>query len=74
MPLRIGQELKSYCNGYFGRDFFGGRVEAIGHDWVVARSNDPSGNPAFAWFPGGIDAHTETIANWNEYKGDENDN
>jgi len=72
MSLRIGQELKSYCNGYFGRDFFGGRVEAIGWDWVIAREA-VSGNPAFAWFDGGIDAHAATIAKWNEYKGDENE-
>ena len=69
LPLLVGQALKSYCGGYFGRDFFGGRIEAIGWDWVIARSFS-SGNPAFAWFKGGIVAHAKTIAGWNEMEGE----
>lgn len=61
--LMIGQLLKSYCNGYFGRDFYGGRIEAVGWDWAVARS-DPSGNPALADFPGGMAAHEKFISEW----------
>lgn len=69
--LRVGQELKSYCNGYFGRDFYGGRIEALGWDWVVARSEN--GYPALAYFEGGIDTHEKFIVTWNEYVNDETD-
>ena len=61
--LMVGQVLKSYCNGYFGRDFYGGRIEAVGWDWAVARS-DLSGHPAFADFPGGMAVHITSIAKW----------
>ena len=67
--LRIGQVLKSYCNGRFGRDFYGGRVEAVGYDWVVARGRD--GYPVIAYFEGGIEAHKDAISTWNEYEEDE---
>jgi len=40
----IGQPV-GYCGGLFGRDFHGGRIEAIGYDWVVARCDDEQ--PAF---------------------------
>ena len=63
--LLVGQVLKLYCGGYFGRDFYGGRVEAIGFDWVVAR-NDFNNLPAFAWFEGGIAAHADKIKRWEE--------
>lgn len=46
--LRVGQQLFGYCGGVFGRDWsvFGTtRVEAIGADWVVVRSED--GESAF---------------------------
>lgn len=37
--LRIGDVLEGYCGGYFGRDSYDDkRVEAIGSDWVVART------------------------------------
>lgn len=67
--LQVGQELKSYCNGYFGRDFYGGRVEAVGFDWVVARSD--GGYPALAYFRGGIRNHAKWIETWNELEGDD---
>lgn len=51
--LFVGQEIYGYCQGYFGRDFFGGMIEAVGHDWIVARSHDNK-YPAFASFPGGL--------------------
>ena len=35
---RVGMILHGYCEGYFGRDSHRcKRIEAIGHDWVVAR-------------------------------------
>lgn len=38
-PLRVGDVLYGFCNGYFGHDSYEDkRVEAIGGDWVVARS------------------------------------
>lgn len=61
--LMVGQVLKSYCNGYFGRDFYRGRIEAVGWDWAVARS-DLSGHPALADFPGGMASHASTIEEW----------
>jgi hypothetical protein len=70
--FRIGQELKSYCNGYFGSDFYGGRIEAIGFDWVVARS--AGGNhPCLAYFAGGIDEYASWIETWNEYEHEDED-
>ena len=45
--VRVGTVLTGYCRGFFGRDSYGNkRVEAVGADWVVARSED--GNPVFA--------------------------
>jgi hypothetical protein len=38
-PLRVGDVLYGFCNGYFGRDSHDDkRVEAIGGDWVIART------------------------------------
>jgi hypothetical protein len=35
---RVGMVVHGYCQGYFGRDSYRcKRIEAIGHDWVVAR-------------------------------------
>ena len=68
--FKIGQELKSHCNGYFGKDFYGGRVEAIGFDWIVARSFSGE-HPVLAYFSGGIDKHIGWIETWNEYEGEE---
>jgi hypothetical protein len=65
--LRIGQKLQSYCNGYFGRDFYGGRIEAVGFDWVVARTNNDN-IPRIAYFPEGIDNYAHLISDWNEYE------
>jgi hypothetical protein len=37
--LRIGAILYGFCGGYFGRDCYEDkRIEAIGVDWVVART------------------------------------
>lgn len=37
-PLRVGDILKGFCAGHFGRDSYSDkRVEAIGADWVVTR-------------------------------------
>ena len=37
--ILVGQELKGFCSGYFGRDEYGpNRVEAVGKDWIVARN------------------------------------
>lgn len=38
-PLRVGDVLHGYCGGYFGRDGYECKtVEAVGSDWVVART------------------------------------
>ena len=38
-PLRIGHVIHGHVNGYFGRDHYDcARIEAIGADWVVART------------------------------------
>ena len=45
----IGEVLKGFCNGYFGRDSYEDkRVEAFGKDWVVCR--DKEGHVHFATF------------------------
>ncbi len=45
--LRPGATLYGYCGGDFGRDSYGKkRVEAVGHDWVIAR--DDNDNPLAA--------------------------
>ncbi len=45
--LRVGSLLYGYCNGHFGRDSYSvKRVEAIGADWIVARSE--AGEVCFA--------------------------
>ncbi len=41
--LYVGQLLRGYCAGFFGRDSYSyqdKRVEAIGYDWIVARTDD----------------------------------
>ena len=39
--LLIGQTLEGYCGGYFGRDSYDDkRIEAVGIDWVIARSDN----------------------------------
>ena len=39
--LMVGDLLEGFCNGYFGRDFYGlKRVEAVGADWVVVRDEE----------------------------------
>lgn len=49
--LRVGAMLYGFCGGHFGRDsYYDKRVEAIGADWVVARTNSGTlclfeGNP-----------------------------
>lgn len=45
-PLGVGDVLSGFCGGWFGRDSYDDkRVEAIAHDWVVAR--DSRGTPLF---------------------------
>lgn len=47
MSLLVGQQLYGYCGGYFGRDSYGDkRIEAVGSDWVVVRTE--AGFPDFA--------------------------
>lgn len=41
-PLRVGDKLDPYANGYIGADDWSGegvRVEAIGADWLVCRTS-----------------------------------
>jgi len=36
--IQVGDILKGFCNGWFGRDSYGDkRVEGVGKDWIVAR-------------------------------------
>ncbi len=47
----VGKRLYGYCEGYFGRNFDYDsfkRIEAIGKDWVIIRSED--GFPYFTYF------------------------
>lgn len=46
--LALGQVLHGYCGGYFGDNHQCKRVEAVGFDWVVARSIDRPSMPYFA--------------------------
>jgi hypothetical protein len=47
MTLLVGTKLKGFCGGFFGRDSYDDkRVEAVGVDWVVVRTED--GTPLFA--------------------------
>lgn len=52
-PLRVGDVLYGFCEGYFGRDSYNDkRVEGIGTDWVVARDISISnGTVAIAFGP-----------------------
>ena len=46
----LGVRIFGFCNGYFGRDSYEDKViEAIGHDWLVARGLDSS-RPEMASF------------------------
>lgn len=50
-PVRVGDLLRGFCSGHFGRDSHDDkRVEAVGSDWVVAREL-PTGRVVFASFP-----------------------
>ena len=47
-PVLVGTVLYGHCGGAFGRDSFTEkRVEALGADWVVARSGDGHALVAF---------------------------
>ena len=40
-PLCVGDTLRGFCGGAFGRESYGDKVvEGIGKDWVVARETD----------------------------------
>ena len=58
--ILVGTKLYGFCGGWFGRDAYGDkRVEAVGVDWVVARTladcDDGYRAPLFAEGP---DVHT----------------
>jgi hypothetical protein len=37
--IKVGDPIKGFCGGYFGRDSYDNRVvEAVGPDWVVTRN------------------------------------
>ena len=63
MIVRVGTVLHGYCGGAFGRDSYDcKRVEALGADWVVARTLD-SGELAFAdCDPETLEEYT--VTNW----------
>ncbi|MFD3952240.1 hypothetical protein ACFWRC_19715 [Streptomyces albidoflavus] len=49
-PLSVGDVIHDFAYGAFGRDHFTCvRVDAVGPDWIVARS--PDGDPSFAAEP-----------------------
>jgi hypothetical protein len=42
----IGKKIYGFCNGFFGRSSYSDKIiEAIGHDWVVAR--DPENHEVY---------------------------
>jgi hypothetical protein len=56
--------LQGNCKGYFGKnDWDDKRIEAIGYDWLVVRSEN--GNPLFASFSS-QERMQELIALWLE--------
>lgn len=67
--LLMGRRMNSFCGGFFGRDFFGGTIEAVGHDWIIARSF-VTHLPAFAYLPGGLTKpeNASMIRRWLEDK------
>lgn len=41
MRFLVGQPIHGFAGGVFGRDSYAcRRVEAVGHDWIVTRSED----------------------------------
>lgn len=57
-PLRVGDKIHGYVRGYYGRDHYScGRIEAIGFDWVVMRTD--GGVACAATGEGVIEAHYE---------------
>ena len=63
--MKIGQKIYGFCEGLFGRDYWGpARIEAFGYDWVVVR--DDSGIP---WFGEGknLDETIENLSDPNIY-------
>ena len=63
--MKIGQKIYGFCEGLFGRDYWGpARIEAFGYDWVVVR--DDSGIP---WFGEGknLDEFIENSSDPNIY-------
>ena len=70
--LWVGQILKGFCNGYFGRDSYGEkRIEAVGPDWIVVRDyeysfrDNENGTPNLARFDSHEQMH-ELVADWFE--------
>ena len=62
MTIRVGTVLHGYCVGQFSGSYSCKRVEAIGADWVVARTLD-RGEALFAdCAPEALEEYTAT--NW----------
>ena len=61
--ILVGQVIRGYCGGDFGRDWpHEGRVEAIGHDWILARTEDGG-----VWVARGENIHETMTAYQEEY-------
>lgn len=58
-PIRIGDIVHGYLDGWFGRDHYNcSRVEAIGADWAIIRTVD-QGVPCTGSGPGILDTLAE---------------
>ena len=56
--IMVGDILKGFCGGHFGRDSYEDkRVEGVGTDWVVARGKDTG----IIQFGEGVNIHEECI-------------
>lgn len=60
MTLMVGDTLLGYCRGHFGRDSYEPkRVEAVGTDWVVARTIDQIRGEHEVLFASGENVHRD---------------
>ena len=67
--IGVGTILYGYCDGFFGRDSYSNkRIEAVGADWVVARSMSYDKYiPEFATFEDGYkEQMLELLTKWSK--------
>ena len=59
MTLMVSDTLLGYCRGYFGDSYEPKRVEAVGTDWVVARTIDTVEGEHEVLFAFGVNVHAD---------------